>query len=74
MVICSMPRCQTTAGCICGLNTAKIGDPVPMVGAEFVYTVPKELGRVTKLRSQNGRVIAETESGAEMIIPTYRHS
>jgi hypothetical protein len=34
LVICTMPQCQTAAGCICGLNTAKVGDSVPLIEAE----------------------------------------
>lgn len=40
--------------------------------ATYVCDVPKELGRVTKLSVRNGRVVAETASGTQMIIPTPR--
>jgi hypothetical protein len=41
-----------------------------MQGATYVFDVPKALGRVTGLKQQNGKVIAETESGTQMIVPT----
>jgi hypothetical protein len=28
MIICTMPQCQTTAGCICGLPFAPVGSSV----------------------------------------------
>lgn len=31
LIVCTMPQCQTTAGCVCGLATAKIGEAVPMI-------------------------------------------
>lgn len=39
---------------------------------EFVCEVPSSLGRVTKLRIKGGKVIAETESGTQMIVPIRR--
>lgn len=74
LVICSMPQCQTTAGCVCGLNVTPLGGAVPILGAEFVCEVPASLGRVTRLRVEGGKVTAETESGIKMIVPTHRHS
>lgn len=70
MILCTMPQCQTTAGCVCGLATAKIGEVIPVLDATFVCEVPASLGRVTKLRVERGKVIAETESGVKMIVPT----
>lgn len=72
LILCTMPQCQTTAGCVCGLATARIGEPIPLIGAEYVCDVPPELGRVTKLRVEGGRVTAETESGIKMIVPSTR--
>lgn len=69
MIICTMPQCQTTAGCVCGMSSAKIGEAIPIIDAEFVCEVPPELGRVTKLRIRGDRVVAETESGHQMIVP-----
>lgn len=37
--------------------------------AEFLCNLPPHLGALIKLRSLNGRVIAETESGITMIVP-----
>lgn len=35
MILCTNPKCQTTAGCICGLATTPIGGSVPVpVSAE----------------------------------------
>jgi hypothetical protein len=42
VILCTMPQCQTTAGCVCDLSTAKIGEAVPILGAEFICTVPPE--------------------------------
>lgn len=72
LILCTMPQCQTTAGCVCGLSSAKIGEAIPILDAEFICEVPPELGRVTKLRIKGGRVVAETESGTRMIVPTRR--
>ncbi len=72
MILCTMPSCQTTAGCVCGMSVAKVGEAIPLMDAEFICEVPPELGRVTKLRIKGDRVMATTESGIEMIIPTHR--
>jgi hypothetical protein len=40
--------------------------PVSMV---CIDAVPSSLGRVTALRAQRGRVVAETESGVPFLIP-----
>lgn len=37
--------------------------------AVHVCTLPRELGNVTKLEVRNGKVVAHTESGIEMIVP-----
>ncbi len=37
--------------------------------AAYVCEVPASLGAVTGLSVQNGRVVAETESGMQMIVP-----
>lgn len=37
--------------------------------ATFVCEVPQTLGAVTKLSVKNGKVIATTESGVQMIVP-----
>lgn len=37
--------------------------------ATFVCEVPRSLGKVTRLYSRGGKVIAETESGIEFIVP-----
>ncbi len=39
-------------------------------GTVFVCEVPPALGRVTKLSLKGGKVVAETESGTPMIVPT----
>lgn len=31
IIICSMPQCQTTAGCVCGMADAPIGAAIPMI-------------------------------------------
>jgi hypothetical protein len=72
LVICTMPQCQTTAGCVCGMATAKIGEAIPILDAEYVCDVPIELGRVTKLKVRGDKVIAETDSGMQMILPVHR--
>ena len=38
--------------------------------ATYLCVVPPELGHVTKLTVVNDRVVAETESGVKMIVPT----
>lgn len=38
-------------------------------GATYVCDVPPNLGCVTALRVQEGKVVASTESGIEMIVP-----
>jgi len=40
--------------------------------ATYICEVPKELGRVTKLSVRNGKVVAETASGTQMIVPQPR--
>lgn len=40
-------------------------------GTFYVCTVPEELGAVTDLAVQNGRVVAETESGIQFIVPIW---
>lgn len=39
---------------------------------KFVCTVPEPLGAVTKLDLRGGRIVAETESGIDMILPLPR--
>ena len=41
-------------------------------GWTFVCEVPKSLGPVTKLEDRKGQLIARTESGTTMIVPTRR--
>lgn len=36
----------------------------------FLCTIPAELGVATKLYLRNGKIICETESGIQMIVPT----
>lgn len=36
----------------------------------YVCEVPKELGRVIKLEAIKGKVVARTESGITMVVPT----
>ena len=38
-------------------------------GMFYVCTIPAELGRVTDLREQGGRVLADTEAGVPFIVP-----
>ena len=38
-------------------------------GAQFLCAIPPELGPAVKLRKVNGRVVARTESGIDMILP-----
>jgi hypothetical protein len=38
-------------------------------GLCHVCEVPEALGRITNLREQGGRIIADTESGTPMIVP-----
>lgn len=45
------------------------GDWQRIDGAVFVCEVPKDLGRVTRLRMQGGKLRADTESGISMIVP-----
>lgn len=42
------------------------------IDATFVCEVPRDLGAVTKLKKRGGKIVAETESGIEMIIPTEK--
>jgi hypothetical protein len=39
-------------------------------GTTFMCEVPAALGRVTKLEKKRGKIIARTESGQTMIVPT----
>lgn len=39
--------------------------------AVFVCDVPKALGGVVRLEQRGGRIVAVTESGMEMIVPTF---
>lgn len=39
-------------------------------GTTFVCEVPHELGPVIRLEQRGGKVIAHTESGMQMIVPT----
>jgi len=38
-------------------------------GTSHLCTVPADLGKVMRLDIRNGKVIAETESGIQMIVP-----
>jgi hypothetical protein len=46
--------------------------PMKIEGATFICEVPAELGAVTELEVKNGKVVAETESGVQMIVPTAK--
>lgn len=41
---------------------------------QFICNVPAELGLVTRLQVRNGKVVAQTASGIEMIVPKPRLS
>lgn len=56
-----------------GIDHGKPGgdETVQMVcGCDFICEVPMELGRVTALIERNGKLIAETKSGTQFILPT----
>lgn len=56
----------------CGATYDNAPDsPHHACGAAFVCEVPPALGRVTKIKSQGGKVFVETESGTQMIVPTF---
>lgn len=46
MILCTMPQCQTTAGCVCGLANARIGQRVPIrpIDDEKVREIMAEIG------------------------------
>lgn len=48
--------------------------PFMISGCEYVCNVPPELGAVTGLEMSHGRVLARTESGISMIIPSPDNS
>lgn len=71
IIICGMPQCQTSAGCVCGMLQARVGDSIPMLSADYVTAVPAELGRVVKLELRGSKVIAHTDSG-QTFIQSYK--
>jgi hypothetical protein len=54
------------------VNMAEEEGPMKIEGATFICEVPAELGAVTELEVKNGKVVAETESGVQMIVPTAK--
>lgn len=44
-------------------------EPIWLPDCTFVCEVPRPLGAVTRLKKRGGKIVAETESGIEMIVP-----
>jgi hypothetical protein len=42
---------------------------LPIFHADQLKAIPKHVGRVTGLRGQNGKMVASTESGVDVILP-----
>ena len=42
--------------------------PQRIEGMEYVCTLPRELGKVTKLEIKSGKLVCRTESGISMIV------
>lgn len=56
-----------------GIDHGKRDETVQVVcGCDFLCEVPMDLGQVTALVERGGKLIAETESGIQFILPTHR--
>lgn len=42
---------------------------VPMFSVDQLKAIPPHLGKVKSLRGQNGKMVATTESGVDVILP-----
>jgi hypothetical protein len=42
---------------------------LPVFHPDQIKAIPKHLGRVTGLRGQNGKMVATTSSGVDVILP-----